>query len=132
MRSRPVATSGASSPKTSISAPSSTVTSTRRGSAARPASTSMASRVSSALPATEASGASMSVINATVGRPAPRATATRLSASSRAASSEGRKAPEPTLTSRTRPVSPAASFFDRIEGVMRSSVSTVAVTSRIA
>ena len=57
------------------------------------ASTSMASRVSSALPATEASGASMSVISATVGRPAPRATATRLSASSRAASSEGRKAP---------------------------------------
>ena len=42
------------------------------------------------------------------------------------------KAPEPNFTSMTRPSSPAASFFDKIEAVMRSMDSTVAVTSRMA
>ena len=42
------------------------------------------------------------------------------------------KAPEPDFTSMTRPSRPAASFFDRIEAVMRSIDSTVAVTSRMA
>ena len=44
----------------------------------------------------------------------------------------GMKAPEPDLTSITSPCSPAASFFDRIEAVMRATDSTVAVTSRMA
>ena len=42
------------------------------------------------------------------------------------------KAPEPTWTSRISASRPAASFFDRIEAVMRSIDSTVPVTSRIA
>ena len=42
------------------------------------------------------------------------------------------KAPEPVLTSRTSASRPAASFFDRIEAVIRSINSTVAVTSRMA
>ena len=42
------------------------------------------------------------------------------------------KAPEPVFTSRTRPPSPAASFFDRIDAVMSGIDSTVAVTSRMA
>ena len=41
------------------------------------------------------------------------------------------KAPVPALTSRTSASSPAASFFDRIEAVMRSIDSTVPVTSRM-
>jgi hypothetical protein len=42
------------------------------------------------------------------------------------------KAPEPNFTSITKPCSPADSFFDRMEAVMRSMDSTVAVTSRMA
>ena len=41
------------------------------------------------------------------------------------------KAPEPVLTSRTSASRPAASFFDRIEAVIRSINSTVPVTSRM-
>ena len=74
----------------------------------------------------------MSVISATVGRPAPLATEAMLSARSRAPSSVGMKAPEPVLTSITSACSPAASFFDRIEAVMSAIDSTVAVTSRMA
>ena len=74
----------------------------------------------------------MSVRSALVGRPAPLATRTRLSASALASASLSMKAPEPNFTSMTRPSSPAASFFDRIDAVMRSIDSTVAVTSRMA
>ena len=74
----------------------------------------------------------MSVIRAWVGRPACWATWTMESARRRASLSVGMKAPEPVLTSRTRPFSPAASFFDRIEAVMSGIDSTVAVTSRMA
>ncbi len=74
----------------------------------------------------------MSVISAAVRRPAPSATVTMLSASALASSSPVMKAPEPCLTSITRPWSPAASFFDRIDAVIRSRDSTVPVTSRIA
>ena len=84
------------------------------------------------MPAALASGSFMSVISETVGRPAPVATVAMLSASSRAPSSVGMKAPEPVLTSMTRPSRPAASFFDRIEAVISATDSTVAVTSRIA
>jgi hypothetical protein len=74
----------------------------------------------------------MSVRRALVGRPAPFATSTRLSASARASSALLMKAPEPNFTSMTRPWRPAASFFERIDAVMRSIDSTVAVTSRMA
>jgi hypothetical protein len=53
-------------------------------------------------------------------------------ASARASSIVAMKAPEPALTSSTSASSPAASFFDRMEAVMRSIDSTVEVTSRIA
>ena len=74
----------------------------------------------------------MSVISAAVRRPAPSATVTMLSARARASGRPTMKAPEPCLTSITSPSSPAASFFDRIEAVIRSRDSTVPVTSRIA
>ena len=57
----------------------------------------------------------------------------RCSRRARAASSaSAMKAPEPVFTSSTRPSSPAASFFDRIEAVISGIDSTVAVTSRMA
>ena len=74
----------------------------------------------------------MSVISARVGQPAPVATSTSASASARASCSVAMKAPEPVFTSRTSASRPAASFFDRIEAVMRSIDSTVPVTSRMA
>ena len=43
-----------------------------------------------------------------------------------------RKAPLPNLTSSTSPSRPAASFLERMEAVIKSTLSTVAVTSRIA
>ena len=42
------------------------------------------------------------------------------------------KAPLPIFTSSTSELSPAASFFDRMEAVISGTDSTVAVTSRIA
>ena len=74
----------------------------------------------------------MSVRSATIRSPASSATASRLSASAVALSSDGSRAPEPTLTSMTSASSPAASFFERIDAVISGSESTVAVTSRIA
>jgi len=53
-------------------------------------------------------------------------------ASARASSIDLMNAPEPTLTSMTRPAFPAATFFDRIEAVMSGIDSTVPVTSRMA
>ena len=41
-------------------------------------------------------------------------------------------APEPHLTSRISASRPAASFLDRIDAVIRSTLGTVPVTSRIA
>ena len=75
----------------------------------------------------------MSVSSAAQRSPAPLATPTMLRRRARARpSSEGRNAPEPTLTSITSASSPAASFFERIEAVISGIDSTVAVTSRIA
>ena len=87
---------------------------------------------SSPLPAAVASGSFMSVTSARVAHPAPVDTSTSACASARAASTSAMKAPFPALTSSTSPSSPAASFFDRIDAVIRSSDSTVPVTSRIA
>jgi hypothetical protein len=89
-------------------------------------------RISSALPAALASGSFMSVSSALVLRPAPFATDTRLSASSRAIAWVGMKAPDPVLTSSTSASSPSASFLARIEAVISGTLSTVAVTSRMA
>jgi hypothetical protein len=107
------------------------VTSISRASRCLPVRKSTALRISSALPAALASGSFMSVINAPVFVPAPLATATRLSASSRDLSSVGMNAPEPVFTSRISAWRPAASFFDRIEAVISETFSTVPVTSRI-
>ncbi len=74
----------------------------------------------------------MSVTRARVGRPAPQAMSTRARASRLDACGAGAKAPLPVLTSMTRPSRPAASFLDRIEAVIIGSMSTVAVTSRMA
>ena len=74
----------------------------------------------------------MSVMSAVVLTPAPLATRTMLSASSREASNVSMKAPLPVFTSITRPWSPDASFLDRIEAVISGMDSTVAVTSRMA
>jgi len=74
----------------------------RRGSRLRLRRNAQAWDTSSALPAQGLKGSSMSVMRAVVFRPAPLATATRLSASPRACSSVAMKAPEPVFTSSTR------------------------------
>ena len=66
----------------------------------------------------------------TVGRPASLATVAMLVASSREPSSVDMKAPEPVLTSITKPPMPSESFLLRIDAVMSGMLSTVAVTSR--
>jgi hypothetical protein len=114
-------------------APSAIVRSWSRGAASRsPARTRRQTSTSTALPMAGQSGASMSVTRAAVGTPAPLAVATRARASSMASASVFMNAPEPAFTSSTSPSSPAASFLDRMEAVMRSTDSTVAVTSRTA
>ncbi len=84
------------------------------------------------MPAAGASGWLMSVKSARLGQPAPVAVSTSARASATASSSRAMKAPEPAFTSSTSPSSPAASFFDRIDAVIRSTLSTVPVTSRTA
>ena len=74
----------------------------------------------------------MSEITAAVRQPDSFAVVTSASASDLASCMVFMKAPDPILTSSTRPSSPAASFLDRIDAVMRSRLSTVEVTSRIA
>ena len=74
----------------------------------------------------------MSVISASHGSPAPRATLVIARASSALAARSGMNAPEPALTSMTSASSPAASFFDRIEATISGIDSTVAVASRSA
>ena len=74
----------------------------------------------------------MSVIKALVGSPAAVATSTRLRAKACACESSAITAPLPTFTSITSACRPAANFLLRMLAVIRSSDSTVAVTSRIA
>ena len=74
----------------------------------------------------------MSVISALVMQPAPCAVLTSDRASASARSGVFMNAPEPHFTSSTSASSPAASFFDRIDAVIRSIDSTVPDTSRIA
>ena len=74
----------------------------------------------------------MSVMSATVRTPWARPSPTIVSAKRRAVSISGRKAPEPTLTSRTSASVPSAIFLDMIELAISGTASTVAVTSRRA
>ena len=111
--------------------PSSAVTS-RIGPVFAPVKTRITSATSSALPRLGTSGWFMSLITAVVGQPAAVAVLLSAWANARACVSSFMNAPEPTLTSSTKPSSPAASFFDRIDAVIRSSESTVEVTSRTA
>mmetsp|Transcript_29671 Transcript_29671/g.58772 ORF Transcript_29671/g.58772 Transcript_29671/m.58772 type:complete len:289 (+) Transcript_29671:6213-7079(+) len=97
-----------------------------------PQSTSMHSATSSALPSDGARGWLISEINALVGQPAKLAVLTKESAKASASSRVFINAPLPTFTSSTKPCSPAASFLDRIDAVIRSRLSTVPVTSRTA
>ena len=74
----------------------------------------------------------MSVSTAEVGRPAswPRPTMVRASCSADPRSFMN--APEPTLTSSTRPPAPSAIFLDMIDEAISGMASTVPVTSRSA
>ena len=132
MRSAPSASSVAMPPSTRSSAPSATVTSQSRLSTMSPAGSGRRSPSRARCRRRSASGSFMSVTSARVRQPAPFATCVRLPASASASSSVAMKAPVPTLTSRTSASRPAASFFERIEAVIRSIDSTVPVTSRMA
>ncbi len=97
-----------------------------------PFSARITSATSSALPSDAASGWFMSVTTAEVRQPAALAVPTSACANARASSPVFMKAPLPAFTSSTSASGDAASFLDRIEAVIRSRLSTVAVTSRIA
>ena len=126
------AISSARPPITSSSAVSASVTAQSRGSGVLPVRMATDSATSTALPAVRPSTWFISVINARVAIPAPLPTATKLCAKARAVSGVSANAPLPNFTSRIRDCTPAASFLDRIEAVIRSMLSTVPVTSRIA
>ena len=132
MRLAPSAASWAKPPKASASPPKATVISHRAVLTDVPVRVSITSVTSSALPAAVAKGCDISVISAVVMQPAPWAVVTRARAKASACSSVFIKAPEPHFTSKTSASNPAASFLDRIEAVIRSMLSTVPVTSRMA
>ena len=97
-----------------------------------PARTSTDSSTSRALPIFRPSGTDMSVSSARVATPASRPRSTIVRASSRAASRSFMKAPEPTLTSRTRAPVPSAIFLLMMELAISAIDSTVDVMSRSA
>ena len=74
----------------------------------------------------------MSVIRPVVGQPASFAVLTKACASLVAWFKSVMNAPDPHLISKTKPSNPEASFFDKIEAVIRSKLSTVDVTSLTA
>ncbi len=115
----------------SISVASATVSSTTSA-GPPPRSTSTASATSRALPTVAPSGVDMSVSRALTAMPWLSPMDTRVAASSLALSSFFMKAPEPTLTSSTRPSAPSATFFPMIDPAIRGMDSTVPVTSRSA
>ena len=122
----------ANPPRVRSCPPSATVTSLRRGKSFKPHKNSNAFFISSELPATGARGCSISVRSAAVLQPVPFAPLTKERASVRASEGSLINAPFPILTSRTKPSKPAASFFERMEAVIRSILSTVEVISRMA
>ena len=87
---------------------------------------------SSALPTAHPSGASMSVMIASVLTPAARPIATSDSASRLDSASDFMKAPLPVFTSRTSASIPSAIFLLMIEALISGTLSTVPVTSRSA
>ena len=97
-----------------------------------PVRTRITSATSSALPRLGTKGWLMSLITAVVRHPLAFAVLVNAVASACACARSFIKAPLPTLTSNTKPSSPAASFFDRIDAVIKSRLSTVEETSRTA
>ena len=97
-----------------------------------PASTSIASPTSSALPAVRPRGTSIWVSRAVVRTSWSAPSPTITSASSRARSRSFMNAPDPTFTSSTSASVPSAIFFDMIELAMSGIDSTVPVMSRSA
>ena len=97
-----------------------------------PASTSIDSRTSRALPAVNPSGTSIAVTRARVFTPAlvPSDTIVRANSSARLGSDIN--APLPVFTSKTNALVPSAIFFDMIDDAINGIASTVAVTSRRA
>ena len=93
---------------------------------------SMHSRISRAFPMARPSGCSISVINTTILVFIARQTSTMERERLVAAFSVGINAPEPVLTSITRPSIPSASFLLKMLAVISGIDSTVAVTSRSA
>ena len=97
-----------------------------------PDRTRMASTISRAFPIAGAKGWFISVIRPVVGQPASFAVLTNACASLVAWIKSVMKAPDPHFMSKTKPFNPEASFFDNIDAVIRSKLSTVEVTSLIA
>ena len=97
-----------------------------------PSKTAIDSLTSTALPAARPSTVSIRVMRAVVATPWEVPISTIVSASRRACSSSGRKAPDPTFTSSTRASVPSAIFFDIIELAIKGSDATVPVASRRA
>ena len=95
-------------------------------------STCITSTNSSALPKAGAKGWFISLISAIVLHPAWPAVRTSDCARTRAWSGVFINAPLPHFTSKISPSNPAANFFDKIDAVIRSRLSTVEVTSRMA
>ncbi len=95
-------------------------------------STSTASATSTALPTAQPRGVSIAVSSAVVVTPWAVPMSTSARASSRARSGVFMNAPDPDLTSSTRPRAPSAIFLLMIELAMSGIDSTVAVTSRSA
>ena len=102
------------------------VTSDTRSGGPPPRSRSRHSRISSALPTVRPSGASMSVITASVRTPACAPMATIDVASAAASACDFMNAPSPHLTSRSSALLPSASFLLMIEAEMSGMLSTVA------
>ncbi len=88
-----------------------------------------ASATSFILPTAKPRGASIRVTRAHALRPAAREPVTSESASALASSKVFMKAPLPHFTSKTSVCAPSASFFDRIDAVIRGIDATVPVTS---
>jgi hypothetical protein len=124
MRAAAASGSVSTPPSTSISAPSTTVSS-RVSAGPPPRSTSIDSAISSALPIVPADRrvhVGQHAGHALAGAGADRA---HRGAQRRAVSTSFMNAPAPTFTSITRPSMPSASFFDMIDDVISGIDSTV-------
>ena len=130
-RAAAAVSSDAPPPSTIIRA-ASRVTIAVRSAGPPPRSVSRHSTISTALPMHAPSGASMSVMNASVRTPARVPIPTIARARARAPSRSWMNAPSPHLTSSTSASLPSAIFLLMIDEATRGMLSTVAVTSRNA